>query len=109
MGENQFAHTRMDYMVAVWAETSSPTRRSWQQRDAGRVGKLSNAHTPAPSYVAHQIHLFMSRFVQKTVNGDPNVWASWVTPTCVGVLQLAHTSRWSLIVFCTNLDTKRWI
>ena len=32
-----------------------------------------------------------------------------LTPTRVGVTQLAHTPGSSFTVFCTNLDTKRWI
>ena len=72
-------------MVAVWVKSSLPTQLSWQTAWCGCVGKLSNAHTPAPSYVAHQIHLFVSRFVQKTVDDDSGVWASWTAPTRVGV------------------------
>ena len=69
----------------MWAETSSPTQRSWQQRDAGRVGKLSNAHTPAPSYVACKFCLNVSRFVQTALDDDPRMWASCKTATRVGV------------------------
>ena len=76
----------------MWAETISPTQRSWQIAWCERVGKLSNAHMPAPSYVAHQIHLFVSIFLQKTVKDDPAVWASWGTPTRVGVSSSIYVS-----------------
>ncbi len=72
--------------MVVWAETSSPTQRSWQTACcAGRVGELSNAHTLAPSYVALKICLNMSRFVQTRLDGDPRVWAICKTATRVGV------------------------
>ena len=42
-------------------------------------------HTHKLSYVAHKISLFVPRFVQKALDDDRGVWASWVTPTRVGV------------------------
>ena len=43
-------------------------------------------HTRDLSYVANQIHLFMSRFVQTAMNDDSGVRVSWETPTRVGVI-----------------------
>ena len=47
--------------------------------------KLSNAHTPSPSYVACKFCLNMSRFVQTTLNDNSHVWASYKTATCMGI------------------------
>ena len=42
-------------------------------------------HTHELSYVAHKISLFMPRFVQKALDGDGDVWTTWLTLTRVGV------------------------
>ena len=67
------------------------------------MGKLSNAHTPAPSYVAQKINLFIPKFVQKALDDDPGVWASWRTPTQVGVTPITPTHvgiKGSAYTFC---------
>ena len=52
----------------------------------GRVGNLSNTHTPALSYVARENCLGVSRFMQTALDDDPCVWASCKTATRVGVI-----------------------
>ena len=77
----------------MWAETSSPTQRSWQPRVVGRVGDLSNAHTPALSYVARENCLGVSRFVQTYLDGDPGAWVSCNIATCVDVSVFVFISK----------------
>ena len=53
-----------------------------------KTGMRANSltrHTHELSYVAHKNSLFMPRFVQKALDGDEGVWASWLTTTRVGV------------------------
>ena len=50
-------------------------------------------HTHDLFYVAYKISLFMPRFVQKALDGDGGVWASWLTPTRVGVNIFDFLSR----------------